>query len=412
MEHKHILINAFPMQDIFKERGIGRYTREVVRSVIRLYKENHDSIQNVDCTIILAKNKLNSEELGLDVQSVANLADVKVKSKSSTLHFFVLDREIPTDKHLTKDIYNHFYAQAVIRNHIKELNKTFKVYYFMPHHQMPMQTNTYRNIVMVHDIIPILFNRFSSFIGLSIIKKRQYMFYIDQLNRMDLIITNTEDTAKSLTNVLKFPPKTKSIFLGIPEHFSKVTRSIKDEFKFDSKYFIYYGGYDDNKNIEKIFELFSGFIVSTSEAQNINLLLVGGEKVKGRLLELAKRYRIESNVKLTKYLSDFELISAIKGSLGLFRLSLFEGFGLPELESMALGVPVISSNIPAVKEVTKEYAFLFDPKNPNKEELFRVMKACINGRIDAKLLKEASNYANGKTWKNNTVELINAICQV
>lgn len=122
------------------------------------------------------------------------------------------------------------------------------------------------------------------------------------------------------------------------------------------KYFLYVGNAYPHKNLENLIRAFNNF----SKDKNIKLILVG-----------KKDYfynRLEKKTKSAKVIfygnaSDQELSNLYKNALCLAMPSLMEGFGLPVLEAMENKCLVVCSDIPALKEIAKDNALYFDPKN-------------------------------------------------
>lgn len=139
-------------------------------------------------------------------------------------------------------------------------------------------------------------------------------------------------------------------------------------------YFLHVGGTRSNKNIERIINSF----LSSGCLEKMNLYFVGQNshlnQSEKELKDLEKK-----GVYFVGYVSEKELISYYKGAVGLIYPSLYEGFGLPILEAMALGVPVITSNRASMPEVAGEAALYVNP-----EEVSSIRKAMekLMGDVD------------------------------
>jgi len=100
------------------------------------------------------------------------------------------------------------------------------------------------------------------------------------------------------------------------------------------------------------------------EDPDFRLVLCGAldenrEKLRGRIEALD----LGANVRLLPYLDDADTTALLEGAEFLVYPSLFEGFGLPVLEAMALGTPVACSDLPALLEVARGAALFFDPED-------------------------------------------------
>ena len=132
----------------------------------------------------------------------------------------------------------------------------------------------------------------------------------------------------------------------------------------DIKYVSYVGSINRNKNIHNI-------IISYSKSQCSDLYLVIAGKVLDpgyykELVGLVKNYHLVERVKFIDYVSYDDLPSLYCGSSLFLFPSFYEGFGLPILEAMACGVPVITSDRHSMPEVAGDAAILVDPDDPDQ----------------------------------------------
>jgi glycosyltransferase involved in cell wall biosynthesis len=113
------------------------------------------------------------------------------------------------------------------------------------------------------------------------------------------------------------------------------------------------------KNLEGLIRSFLGI-----EDRDVKLIVVGASdaRIYGRDLELGELLRDERIV-LTGYVTDAELASLYRNALTFVYPSLYEGFGIPPLEAMSLGCPVITSNTASLPEVCGDAAHYVDPRD-------------------------------------------------
>jgi glycosyltransferase involved in cell wall biosynthesis len=124
-------------------------------------------------------------------------------------------------------------------------------------------------------------------------------------------------------------------------------------------YFMFFGAIEPKKNVDRLLQAFLAANVSEP------LVLVGRKAWKStkqlRLLELE-----DPRIRHVDYLPFPLLVSLIQGARGVIFPSLYEGFGLPVLEAMQCGTPVIASNASSLPEVAGNAALLVDPYNPSE----------------------------------------------
>tara|TARA_Y100001001_G_scaffold160923_2_gene184434 strand:+ start:13279 stop:14370 length:1092 start_codon:yes stop_codon:yes gene_type:complete len=129
-------------------------------------------------------------------------------------------------------------------------------------------------------------------------------------------------------------------------------------------YFLAVSGEAPSKNLVRLLEAFSCVIHSSFEPK-VELRVVGvGEAAREALWRHVLRLKISGSVHFEDFLSEPQLMELYRKAYGFVFPSLYEGFGIPLLESMASGTPIICSNTTAIPEVVGDAALFFDPRNP------------------------------------------------
>ena len=149
------------------------------------------------------------------------------------------------------------------------------------------------------------------------------------------------------------PIKVKVVGCGVGSEFSVVGNSHNPGFP----YLLYIGNSKPHKNVNRLLKAFSKAQIST----DIRLLLrISGATLEDYKQEL-EQLNILNRVVFLDVISDNDLPSYYRGAKALVFPSLYEGFGLPPLEAMACGTPVITSNTTSLPEVVGNAAILVDP---------------------------------------------------
>ncbi len=218
---------------------------------------------------------------------------------------------------------------------------------FSPVPEAPLFTGC-RYIVTVHDLIPLRFAKLSPLTAYS----RYYIPHV--LKCAQHILCNSTATAKDITH-----------FFGINP--SKVTPILlahdAGNFRFlnlpKSNYFLYIGRQDPYKNLQRLIAAFAAM----PNYHNYQLWLAGtpDPRYTPGLQTLVNKLGITNYVKFLGYVSYRQLPIIINSAIALVFPSLWEGFGLPALEGMACGTPVITSNVSSLPEVAGDAAILVDP---------------------------------------------------
>lgn len=160
-----------------------------------------------------------------------------------------------------------------------------------------------------------------------------------------------------------YPGFKKEIYKPISDK-TKIER-IKSKYKTGDNYIIYIGTIQPRKNLARLIEAFAS-VCKTDE--KLNLVIVGKTTGAGRqgwmfedILELPKRLGIEDKVIFTGFVPDSEVNFLLNGALAFVFPTLYEGFGIPVVDAMAAGVPVITSNTASLPEAAGKAALLVDP---------------------------------------------------
>ena len=134
----------------------------------------------------------------------------------------------------------------------------------------------------------------------------------------------------------------------------------------------------ERKNLPRMIEAFSVVIRDNEACRNLSFVIGGSisKFMSERLYEVCVKFGVANRVLFIGYVKESNLPPLISGSKILFYTSLSEGFGLPVLEAMACGVPVLTSNSGALPEVAGDAALLVNSTDVNDivEGLKRLLK--------------------------------------
>lgn len=168
-------------------------------------------------------------------------------------------------------------------------------------------------------------------------------------------------------------------------------------------YLLYVGNQKPHKNLKN---LLKGF--SLLKSSSLKLLISGvADKI---LLDLIKQLKIQEQVEFCGVISNDKLPNYYRGATALILPSLYEGFGLPIIEAMACGTPVITSNLTAMPETAGGAAFLIDPYLP--EDIAAGIEELINNdTLRKSLINKGLIRAAHFSWDKTTEKVLNSIRQ-
>ena len=220
-----------------------------------------------------------------------------------------------------------------------------------PHYNIPVVYEG-EMVVTVHDLIHLIFPQF--------LKSRAAYFYAKSLFKLvairaKKIIAVSENTKADIVNYLGIKKdKVVVIYNGVSEIFKRDVsqeecEKLRHKLNLHEKYILNLSNMKKHKNIETLIEAYSKLRKKGIEQK---LLLAGGGKERVKELKIyAERFNVNENVVFLQNI-DFEDLPVLYRICDVFVFpSLYEGFGLPLVEAMASGVPVVTSNVSSMPEV-------------------------------------------------------------
>lgn len=221
---------------------------------------------------------------------------------------------------------------------------------YSPLPEAPLYSKS-RYLVMCHDLIPLRFPRRTS-------PLTNYFRYVVPLvlQQAEHIICNSQATANDLIDYYHIPAdKITPILLG----YDTANFYPRDAvLPIQQPYFLYLGRQDPYKNLAGLLAAFAAMPVT-----DCSLAIAGtaDPRFTPQLQQQAAELGIDCRLIWLDYLDYRELPAIISKAIALVFPTFWEGFGLPVLEAMACGTPVITSNLASLPEITNDAAILIDP---------------------------------------------------
>lgn len=235
----------------------------------------------------------------------------------------------------------------------------------------------------------------------------------------DHIITVSEFSKKEIIQYLKISPDKITVVPNAVDHTVYHTNyseeqigNVLKKYKIQREYFLYLGTIEPRKNISK---LILAYVKLCKCIQNVPQLVLAGGKgwYYNNVYEMVHDYHLESEVLFTGYIAQEDSPLLMKGAKAFIFPSLYEGFGMPPLEAMACGTPVITSNTTSLPEVVGEAGILVNPES--EEEIFVAMEKLLGDEEYRRKLSELGVCRAAQfTWKKSADKLMDVyrnICQ-
>ncbi|MCM1003746.1 MAG: glycosyltransferase family 4 protein [Candidatus Gastranaerophilales bacterium] len=290
------------------------------------------------------------------------------------------------------------YFYRVNKKNLKQLEE-FDAYFspFTPPSK-EVEISDLKRFRMIHDIIPILEN------GMPKTPKDWHYKIYRTVNDKDFYLTNSECTKKDVLRYFPFIKEShiKTTLLGANNEFYPIKTENKD------KYIFSLCTLGKRKNLIFGIKNFFAFI----EKHNINdlkLVLGGGvwKKFEKELDAILNKYD-QSKIILTGYIKEKELRNYFSNALCFIYPSLYEGFGLPVLEAMQCGCPVITSNVSSLPEVIGNAGIQINPES-DKEMIEAYEKMYFDNDFRETCSKKGLERAKDFSWENCASELLEFI---
>lgn len=166
-----------------------------------------------------------------------------------------------------------------------------------------------------------------------------------------------------------------------------------------SSYVLMMGGFDARKNMDGALRAFAA-LVHESPAKHADLRFVVAcaytTESRRQYESLAKQLHIGDRLEMTGFVPDDELAELYRGAAAFFFPSRYEGFGLPLLEALACGLPVVTTRLSSIPEVAGDLAFYCSPDDPS--DMARGLAQAIHARGDAALRRRSVEQARAFCW--------------
>jgi glycosyltransferase involved in cell wall biosynthesis len=231
-----------------------------------------------------------------------------------------------------------------------------------PHYVLPTLTPG-RSVVTIHDCIHLMFPEYLPY---RLAKQYARGMMYSATHRASRILTVSERSKRDILRFFSVPPeKIVVIYNAIDERFripppEATMTQVRERYQLEDPFVLYVGNVKPHKNVERLIDAFA--LVVRQRADGLKLVIIGDEISKFQTLRRAvHRHQLHKQVRFLGFVPE-DTLAVLYRLAGVFVFpSLYEGFGLPPLEAMACGAPVITSNVSSLPEVVGDAALLVDP---------------------------------------------------
>lgn len=271
--------------------------------------------------------------------------------------------------------------------------------YWQPNFIPNSAINTKKIVTTVHDFSFVMYPEFHPKERIDYFEKN----FLKNIIRSDTIITGSNFTKQEIVSRLNFSKdKVKVIYHGINHNIFKIHKDTKLDFELPKKYILSVGSIEPRKNFLGLLKAYN--LLDDKLKKEYKLVIVGFQGWENQeFMQQIKTYK-EAVIYLG-YISDEELAIVYNKASCFVFTSFYEGFGLPILEAMACGTPVVTSNTASMPEVGGDAVVYCNPNNPIdiKEKLHLVL---CNQVLRTKIIQKGLKRVKLFSWEKAAQEHI------
>lgn len=316
----------------------------------------------------------------------------------------------PDDQFIGVTNNQSFTRRSVKEKYLSQLKKLYWEQQELPHLLKQMNIDLLHNpmnfgiplkrtcpsVVTIHDVIPLTYQK--DYLH-SPIEKTYYRMVMNVVkNHAVKIITDSNYSRNEIVKHLGIASsRIEVIELGVGEEFKiikeeEVLAKIKDQFKLKRPFLLTIGGSEPRKNIRALLNVYNNM----SAIFEFDLVVIGGV---WRDLDIKKEYQGNASVKFVGSVTQEELVSFYNLASAFIFPSYSEGFGLPILEAMACGTPVIAANASSIPEIIGDSAITFDPFN--QQSMYQaILEVMGDPSLQSELISRGIEHIQHFKWTN------------
>ncbi len=275
------------------------------------------------------------------------------------------------------------------------------VFWGTTHRLAPFLPQSCAKVVTIHDLVYLYAPetmRPSSFFA-------EKLLLPQAIKRADYILADSKNTAQNIN--VHFPRqdiKIATVYPAASQMPAPLPFSNLSTLGISSTYFLFVGTLEPRKNLARLLEAYGR--LSAHDKAKAKLVIAGGKGWGNvHIDELISKFNLQDDVILTGYVSEEALATLYAHALFLAMPSLYEGFGLPIIESFSFGVPALTSHCSSMPEVGGDAAILVDPFNV--DEIKKGIITLLDKSQRQRLAQKTHDQLIQFSWKKAANQLIN-----
>ena len=328
---------------------------------------------------------------------------------------------INVPKNCNLHVYNCQYSQAhklyfeqiIVPRTAKQLKvDILHTPYWAPPLRSPCPT-----VVTIHDVIPLILPEHKRSLGTRV----HTALTLSATYGTNQIITDSDHSRRDIIEHIRLPHiRIHTIFLGIEDRYScnqklSDSQAVRKKYNLPNSYVLYLGGFQRHKNLRHLLAAWTwAQPIASTECQ----LVVAGLLPKNPdgylyddLPSIASNLEISDTVKFIGAVDEIDKPALYQTASCFIFPSSYEGFGLPPLEAMASGVPVITTNLSALKETVGNAAYLITDPTDAREMGAAIISVIVDEKLSDDLKKKGLLHAAKFKWELTALKTLDVYKQ-
>jgi glycosyltransferase involved in cell wall biosynthesis len=273
------------------------------------------------------------------------------------------------------------------------------LFHGLDHIGVPLFAKVGRYVATIHDMIPLLWPQWVTHKHRLVVTAA----YSRLRRQADLVIAPSEATKADIVRRLQIEPQRIAVIPwgcderfqlgGDPEHFA----AVRQRYRLPAQYLLFVGTLEPRKNLTTLLHAYA-MLRAEGCGKDLKLVVAGRTGwLYADIFDTVKTLALDEEVIFTGFVDDEDLPDLYRGARLFVFPSLYEGFGLPILEAMASGVPVVTSDLASMPEVAGDAAILVDPHDP-KAIAEGIAQALSEDRLCQAMIQKGLARARRFTW--------------
>ncbi len=361
-------------QVVYKGTGVAKYTAELVRKLLEIDKANRYLLFGMS----LRRQKV-LKDFAESVLPLNSRAMVKI---------------LPLPQKAGQILWNKLHWVD-----IEQFTGRIDIFHSSDWLQPPARA---KKVTTVHDLVVYKYPQTSHPDIIRAHKERLHWVK----RECDLVFADSEASKNDLVNILKFnQSKIEVVYAGLGEEFKKAKKEevdrVRKKYGLFDDYILTVGTLEPRKNLEKVIKAFEQILrhpLIVSRKLPLELVTVGKTGWQEKLPQTR-------HIRSLGYIDQKDMPALYSGASLFVYPSLYEGFGLPVLEAMACGVPVVTSERGSLKEIAGDAALMVDPEE-TEDIAVKMIRIFMDEKLKSELIQRGLENAVGFTWKKTAEKVL------